>query len=644
MGTSLCGYAGRVLKINLDNRTYGEYPWTDEDRKKTIGGKIMASDILYHHVRPGMKAFDGDNWIVITTGPLTGNGCPSTSRFNISTVSPLTGVITSSNCGGSFGLHLKRAGYDGVIITGKSNTPVEIDIRQDRVEFKDAAALWGLKTGPAQEALDNRYGKLVIGPAGENKVLYAAVFSGERAAGRGGTGAVFGDKKIKAVTAFGTVTTRPANREKLKKLNRKWSETLRNNPLTGKMIPELGTASLIAPLQAANMLATKNFSAGRSDTFDAVTGETLARERLVRNSGCTSCVIQCTRRVSLDGKIVKGPELETLGLLGPNLMNDDLDRIIRWNYELDELGMDTISCAGTIAFAMELNEKGIWDNGLEFGKTDNLSEIFEMIAHREGIGDLLADGSKRLSDKFGGKDYCMQSKGMEFAAYEPRGSVGLGLGYAVSNRGACHINGGYLVAVEVFAPQNVALSKHSKAALSVFVQDLSEVISAQGSCVISAFGVFPNFLVSNPNGVIMKTALRFIPLLGPVVNIINRFPEIAAVNIPFIPYTYAVEYVTGMKMNFGKYLKAGKRGVVTERIANTVLGQTAGCDVLPKRSTDVLQIEGKKNSRVQLDYMRKQYYKIRGWKDGIPSEKSLKRAGVDLPREEDRVRIWPVSK
>lgn len=631
MSTNYYGYAGRVLKVNLSDQSFEEFPWTDKDRERTLGGKIMVADILYHHVTPHMSAFDEENWIIVSTGPLTGNGCPCTSRFNISTVSPLTNNITSSNCGGDFGLSLKKAGYDAVIFTDKSEKAVHVEIKPDEVNFYDADELWGLEIGPAQEKLNPKHGKLVIGPAGENKVLFSSVFSGERAAGRGGIGAVFGDKKIKAVTAFGAFKTSAAEPEKLKALNKKWSAKLRSSPLTGKMIPELGTASLIAPLQAANMLATKNFTFGRSDNFDAITGETLREKHLVRNSGCTSCVIQCTRRVELDGKIVKGPELETLGLLGPNIMNDNLEQIIRWNYELDELGIDTISCAGTIAFAMELNEKGLWDCGLEFGKTENLSEVFRDIAYRRGIGAILADGSKRLSEKFGGNDFAMQVKGMELAAYEPRGSVGLGLGYATSNRGACHINGGYLVAVEVFAPQAVALSKYSKASLSVLLQDLTEVVSAQGSCVISAFGLFPNFLASNLNGVLMKTLLRFIPIVGPFVDIINRFPEIAAFNIPLIPYTYAITYATGMKMTFGEYLKIGKRGIITERIANTVLGQEQGCDKLPKKLTDVEQIPGKRKSKVQLDYMLKRYYKIRGWRDGVPTSKSLKRAGVDLP-------------
>jgi aldehyde:ferredoxin oxidoreductase len=430
------GYAGKVLKVDLSNESYEVFPWSDADRERTLGGKIMAADILYKHIKPGMKAYDEDNWLVVTTGPLTGNGCPSTSRFNISTVSPLTNILTSSNCGGNFGLSLKKAGYDALIITGKAKRPTHLDITETAVVFRDASALWGLHVTPAQDALPPKAGKMVIGPAGENKVLYAAVFSGERTAGRGGVGAVFGDKLLKAVTADGSIKTEVADKEALKAANKKWMEQLRSHPLTGKQLPKLGTAGLIAPMQAHKMLATKNFSKGRFDDFEKVSGEELAEKYLVKNSGCSTCVIQCTRRVTVDGKVVKGPELETLGLLGPNLMNNNLELINKWNYELDELGMDTISTAGSIAFAMELNEKGLWDSGLKFGEFDNLSQVFEDIAYRRGIGDTLANGTKRMAEQFGGKEFAINAKGMELAAYEPRGAVGQGLGYATSNAAA----------------------------------------------------------------------------------------------------------------------------------------------------------------------------------------------------------------
>ena len=256
MKDKLLGYMGKVLKIDLTNRTSEDFPWTDKDRERTLGGKVMAADILLSHIKPGMKAYDEDNWIVVTTGPLTGVGCPNTSRFNISTISPLTGIITSSNCGGEFGLSLKRSGYDAVIFTGRASSPVTVNIINGNVTFDDASALWGLTTGETQNKLPAYHGKLVIGPAGENKVRYACVFSNERTAGRGGVGAVFGDKKLKAVTAFGVKIPEVVDRESLRKLNEKWTHTLQNHPLTGRQLPKLGTAGLVSPMQAHIILAT----------------------------------------------------------------------------------------------------------------------------------------------------------------------------------------------------------------------------------------------------------------------------------------------------------------------------------------------------------------------------------------------------
>ena len=396
--TNLKGYMGKVLFVDLTNKTHSEFPWTDEDRKRTLGGKIMAADILLHHIRPGMKAFDEDNWLVITTGPLTRCKSPSSTRFNISTVSPLTGILTSSNCGGPFGRRLKKAGWDAMVITGKASELTWIEIVDDEITFHEVPEWKGMLTGEVQKQFKGGVSPLAIGPAGENKVLYAGVFSGERTAGRGGVGAVFGDKNLKVVTAKGSQDPEIFDQERLDFLNDQWKMQLLRHPITGAQLSKLGTAGLVAPMQAHRILATKNFGDGRFENFEKVSGEEMREKYLVGNGNCYSCPMRCERRVKVDGKNVKGPELETLGLLGPNIMNDDIEKILRWNYELDELGMDTISCAGSIAFAMELNEKGMWDCGLEFGKTDNLSQIFEDIAYRRGIGDILAEGTKRMSE------------------------------------------------------------------------------------------------------------------------------------------------------------------------------------------------------------------------------------------------------
>ena len=641
--TNFKGYMGKVLFADLSKQTYEEFPWTDADRQRTLGDKVMAADILLHHITPEMKAFDEDNWLVITTGPLTGTGCPNTSRFNISTISPLTNIITSSNCGGNFGLALKRAGYDAAIITGKSEKPVHLRITEKEVTFEDATELWGMTTGQTQENLHRAQGKLAIGPAGENKVLYACVFSGERTAGRGGVGAVFGDKKLKAVTAFGTKLPPLHKADKLKELNVKWTKLLRTHPLTGRQLPKLGTAGLVSPMQAHSILATKNFSAGRYDDFEMISGEELAENHLVSNAACTTCVIRCARMCKVDDKVVKGPELETLGLLGANILNNDIEKIIRWNYEIDELGMDSISCAGSVAFAMELAEKGVHDFGVHFGETENLSQMFRDIAYRQGEGNYLADGSKRMSDIFGGKEYAIHAKGMELAAYEPRHAVGHGLGYATANRGGCHLNAGYMVVVEGLGLEVDSLTPHGKAALAITFQNLMEAVSACGSCMFTSYAVLPGFLIDKPNMKLTRLVLTAFPYVGPVVNILNHFTKLPALNIPLVPHGNAVKYATGMKSTMARLLTWGTYGYNAERMANIILGQKADADQLPKRLTEELQNPDNPKTKVPLEQMKKVYYRARGWNKGIPTRHRLKSLGIKIDKaayDEAVERAW----
>lgn len=631
---TLLGYAGRILFVDLTTKSFRDYPWTDEDYIRCLGGKVMAADILYKHIHPGMKAFDEDNWLVVTTGPLTGTGCPNASRFNISTVSPLTEILTSSNCGGDFGLYLKRAGFDALIVSGKAEKPTRIHITDNNVEFIDAADMWGMKVTEAQEALPAHTGKLVIGPAGENKVLYACVFSNERTAGRGGVGAVFGDKNLKAVTAFGTRKIKVANREKLNTINEKWVKTLKNHPLTGRQLPALGTAGLIAPMQAHSILATKNFTHGKFDGFEKISGEELAEKHLIRNAACTSCVIHCARVVEIDGKHVKGPELEILGLMGANIMNDSLENIIRWNYELDEYGMDTISFAGSIAFAMELHEKGLWDSGLEFGRTDNIVHIIEETAMRHGVGNFIADGTRRMSERFGGEEFAIHAKGLELAAYEPRGAVGHGLGYATANRGGCHLNAGYLVVLEGLGADMNPLTPAGKAAIAIFFQNLMEAVSAAGSCLFTSYAILPGFLIDKPNWWLTRLILTLLPHLSVVVNVLNNLSFIAQFQLPLVPHTYAITHATGRRCTLAQFLHWGMYGYNLERVINIILGQKPNADTLPKKLTDVEQKPGVPKTKVPLGVMRKDYYKIRGWKDGIPTRKRLKKYKIDQPSKE----------
>ncbi len=637
--TKYSGYMGKVLKLDLNTKAVTEYPWSDKERELYIGGKAMASKIMFDNFTGEETPLSEDNLIVITTGPLTGTGAPCSNRFNISTLSPLTGITTSSNCGGNFGFYLKKAGIDALILRGKCEKPSWIEIKNDKFFFHDADGVWGLRVTESQEELQRRMdekrkcrvkcGILSIGPAGENMVKYAAVISGERAAGRAGVGAVFGSKNLKAIVATGNHETPICKPEKTTKHYQKWTETLRKHPLTGNQLPKMGTAGLVSSMQMRGILSSRNYAYGQYENFDMVSGEVLAEDYNIVNKGCMSCPIKCARTVNVEGQEVKGPELETLGLLGGGIMNDNLELILKWNYELDELGMDTISAASTLAWAMEANEQGLWKNGLAFGKTGNISKTFENIAFRRGIGNELAEGSRWLSEKYGGKDFAIQSKGLELAAYEPRRSVGQGLGYAVSNRGGCHLNGGYLVIVENLGLHADPQTPHAKADLCMFMQDLMEAVSMLGQCLFTSYAVFPGFLISKPNSFITQVVNKVIPFVGPVVRILNKFPEIASFHLFLIPHTKALQYATGMRYNLAKFVRAGERSYNVERAVNAKFGVCAAMDTLPKRLTNVPQDPNDPKTKVPLEQMKKIYYKARGWnKNGLPDDKKLRKMKI----------------
>lgn len=633
------GYMGRVLQINLSTGDVTDYPWTDKDRELYIGGKTMAAKILYDTLTGRENAYSEENPLIISTGPLTGTGAPSSSRFNISSLSPQTGFISSSNCGGTFGYHLKRAGIDALIITGRREERTWIEIDNGSVTFHNADDLWGTRVTECQRLLaekmsskrgcDIKFGKLCIGPAGENLVRYSAVISDERAAGRTGMGAVLGWKNVKAIAVCGNHDTPVHDPSATKKWCQKWFRYLRNHPLTGNQLPRMGTAGLVSSMQMRGLLATKNYTEGRFEHFDKVNGETLAEEYNIVNKGCLSCPIKCARTVTVEGEDVKGPELETLGLLGGGILNKDLYHILKWNKELDDLGLDTISASNTLAYAMEANERGLWNNGLKFGDIEGISKIWDDIAYRRGIGNELAEGSKRLSEKYGGKEFAMQSKGLELAAYEPRRAVGQGLGYAVSNRGGCHLNGGYLVILEGLGLNIDAQTPHSKADFTMMFQDLMEMISATGQCLFTSYAFFPGFLITRPNGAIATAANKLLPHLGWAIRLMNKFPRVLAFHLPVFHHTKMMQKAVGMPMTFGKYLQTGERGFNLERAVNVRFRVSAAKDSLPKRLTDVPQDPNDPRTRVPLEQMKKIYYQARGWdKSGIPTCRTLKKLKI----------------
>ena len=633
MASRFGGYTGKILDINLSTGAIGEYPISDKDRERFLGGRFLSTKIMWDQLTPGTDPLSEENILIVMTSPLTGTGAPSTSRYDISAKSPLTGAVGHSNSGGSFGIRLKRAGWDGMIVRGRAPGPVYIEIDQDRVAIHNAEELWGLDTQAAQAAM-GKGGTLAIGPAGENRVKFATVVSQERSHGRTGMGAVMGSKNLKGVVARGKCKIPIRDKTRFKKSVKKWTRMLKGHPATGEAAPRYGTAVFLTALSAGNALPTRNFSRGSYENAEKISGQRLAREYLVRNDGCASCPIRCGRVVELDGKNVKGPEYEILCLMGANLLIDDLEAIIRWNYELDLLGMDTITVGNLLGFAMELNERGMWDNGLRFGTKENISAVIEDIAYRRGVGADLAEGVRALSEKYGGQAFAAHVKGLEIAAYEPRASVGHGLGYATASRGACHLDGGYLIYPEVTGPVTLdPLHRRSKPGWVILDQDLLAAISAGGNCLFTSWTFVPRiaFTLSRFRWV-AKTITRLMTFSWPAVELLLKVPPFfMRFHLPLLPHTKVIKQVTGMKMDFGRFSRVGARGYTLERLFNLREGIGKAADTLPKRFTgDPLPGAGK-NSGVPIEQMLPAYYRLRGWDtEGVPTEKTVKKLGLDV--------------
>ncbi len=625
----------KYILIDLVDGSVSDYPISQELYEKYLGGKALAARLLFDLMPVGVKALSADNVIIINTSPMNGTGAPSSSRFNMTFKNVMTNGIASSNCGGQFGVMLKASGYDGIILKGGAKSPSYIEILDGDVSIKSAEHLWGMDAEKVQEEFNPHWGKLVIGPAGENGVHYAAAVSGERVAGRCGAGAVLGAKNIKAIVAFGTKRVELYDKEKFDVYNRKFIDFLRTHPMTGNALPRYGSAGLLNNANASHALPTKNFSRGQYEKHSKITGETLADTVLTRNSGCVSCPIRCERRVMVNGKEVKGPEYETVGLFGSNIEIDDLDFINVVNFEADILGMDSISLGGTIAFAMELQEKGMADFGLHFGSKEGVLEAIRDIAYGRGAAKELGLGSKLLAEKYGGKEFAVNAKGLELAAYEPRRSVGMGLGYATSNRGGCHLNGGYVALIETVGVVSVdTQTPKGKAELGIFFQNMIEAASSAGFCLFTSMAIIPGFLSQlGPAHPVTRFVSKFLITARPVLGALwGMMPWVLPFNWMYLlPYTQSLKLATGMPMTSGKFLQIGERCFNTERLFNLREGLTAADDSLCERLTKVPQDPSREDTVVPLAKMLPRYYKVRGWdKNGVPTPRKLKKLGIDI--------------
>ncbi len=631
------GYMGTMLDINLSTGKVGEYQVSDTDRELFLGGRYLSTKILWDELKPGIDPLSEENILVVMTSPLTGSGGPCTSRYDISSKSPQTGAIGHSNSGGNFGMNLKRAGWDGMVVRGKAKKPVYIEIINDSVTIKPAGKIWGMDTQESQKAMlgKEKGGSMAIGPAGENLVKFAAVVSQERCHGRTGMGAVMGSKNLKGMIARGTNSVPIHDPENYKVTVKKWIKLLQAHPATGDMAPRLGTAFSLMPLSVRNALPTKNFSVGTYDKAYNISGEMLAEKYLVKNFGCVSCPIRCGRVVNINGLEVKGPEYEIMCLMGSNLLIDDLEAIIHWNYEIDLLGMDTISTGTILGFAAELNEKGLWKNGIAFGDKKVMSKTIRDIAYRKGIGNDLAEGVRFLSKKYGGEDFAPHVKGLEIPAYEPRGAVSQALGYATASRGACHLDAGYEVYMEVTGPITMDQHKYrGKAPWTVLTQNLMAVISAGGNCLFTGWTFVPKPAYKVPGKPLLsKIITAIMSNIGWLIAATVKTPPwLLKIHVPFLlPHSKALKEATGMKMDFGIWTRIGDRGYNMEKLFNLREGINKDQDRLARRFTHEPLIPGKPETVVRMDKMLPKYYKLRGWdKNGIPKKRTLKKLKLDF--------------
>jgi aldehyde:ferredoxin oxidoreductase len=598
------GWVGTVLRVNLTDRSVRKEPLDMAAAERYLGGRGLGTYYYVREVDPQVDPLSEENKLIFATGPLTGTLATSSGRFDVVTKAPLTGAIAASNSGGYFGPELKFAGYDMVIFEGKAEKPVYLYVDNESVEIRDAAGIWGRNVPEATDLLlaatDPEAKVACIGPAGEKLALLANIMNDKhRAPGRGGVGAVMGSKNLKALVVRGTKGVSVADKEGFLAAVKEVRAKMAAAPVTGAGLPAYGTNILVNILNQVGGLPTKNFQTGYFETADKVGGESLASERMIRNKGCFGCIIGCGRVAKSRGAFEgsgEGPEYETAWSFGPDCGIDDLDAVLKANFLCNELGIDTISLGSTVACAMELYEMGALtkeQTGVElpFGAKEAMVKLVEDAGNVRGFGAELAQGSARLAAKYGHPELSMSVKKQEMPAYDPRLLQGLGLNYATSNRGGCHVRG-YMTAPEILGiPQKLDPdSLEEKPAWTKLFQDLTAAVSASGMCLFTTLGIGGEEIVQQLNP------------------------------------------ATGLNWTVGDFVKAGERIWNLERLYNLKAGFSAADDQLPPRLTKDPIPSGPAKGRVShVPEMLPRYYEARGWDEkGVPSPEKVRELDLEF--------------
>lgn len=453
------GYTGKLLRVDLTSGKVRVEPMKEEWAENYLGGAGIAARILYDELKPGIDPLSPENKTLIMTGPVNGTIIPTASRVGAYCKSPLTGSFFHGTAGGHFGAELKYAGWDGIIVEGKASTPVYLWIDDDLVEIREASHLWGMNSYDVQEKLKEELGlneihAASIGPAGELLNRFACITFGCRVTGRGGTGAVWGSKKLKAVVVRGTGSVSVSDITKFKHFADELLTVFRNHPATSQILPTYGTPVLVNANNALGVFGSYNWQEEIFEKADGLSGETMRKTIVVKDKACFSCPVRssklCIVKSKEDGSyLVEGPEYENIYSLGSCCGIGSIETVAIAERICDDYGMDAIEAGVAVAFAMECFEKGILTLedtegiDLRFGSEEAMLTMIHKIGKREGLGNLLADGVKRASEKIGhgSEDFAMHTKGMTFAGHSARGMPGFALGYATGPRGGSHHDG-----------------------------------------------------------------------------------------------------------------------------------------------------------------------------------------------------------
>jgi len=612
----MSGFMGKILRVDLAHRKASVEPLPGGDAALLLGGCGLATKYLFEELRPGTDPLGPENKLIFMSGPLTGTLSPSSGKYNAVTKSPLTGLWGQSGSGGKWGRELKRSGYDGIIIEGASEKPVCLVINDGKVEFRDAAELWGKNVFDTTTMLEQELGKgfciACIGTGGENLVRYATIMNERhRALGRGGFGAVMGSKKLKAVAVKGDRKIPIFDQDAFEAAAKVASDFISESLL--KMTLEVyGTSMVLDLVNVKGGLPTRNWQSGVCTYADMINAPTLNEKLLVGRKACYACPIACGRLVDIKaGKFAikgEGPEYESIGTFGPMCDISDIEAITYAHILCNDLGLDTVSAGSTIAFAMECYEKGILNKkttgGKEilFGDVDIMVDLVRCTAAREGIGDLLAEGTRLMAAQLGGgsERFAMNVKGMELPAYDCRATKITGLAYVTANRGGDHITAyvqgptfldiPFLI-VEENTIEDVTRENPLEAKVVKDMEDALTTFDALGACKFMGMALMADDIV-------------------PVINA-----------------------ATGWGLDAAGFRQAGERIFNLARAFNVREGLRRKDDTLPARLLEEPLPDGPAAGlTVDLVPLLDAYYDYRGrdTQTGIPTVEKLRELGLDF--------------